>query len=188
MCVSKATETNIDDATTPHWRQLPGQLMVNCLKGSCPAVVRQLTSIGRVYHVAFVCKLCQRVRHRISGLFEFLLRRLQLSSTSTCTQMEQPRSRATSKRGPMKWEACKVCHIANVTYIVQLTFTLDTSIVVHIVYTVGVTQQPITPPHHPSITPAKAPRLHPPMSQHCRTTSIDVGSTSATCSGSHTLG
>ena len=40
----------------------------------------------------------------------------------------------------MKWEACKVCHIANVTVIVELTFTLGTSIVVHVCPTVGTTQ------------------------------------------------
>ncbi|EDR02690.1 uncharacterized protein LACBIDRAFT_308245 [Laccaria bicolor S238N-H82] len=45
----------------------------------------------------------------------------------------------------MKWEACKIP-------VLWCIF----------VHTVGVTQRPITPPHHPSITPAKAPNsTHP---------------------------
>ena len=40
----------------------------------------------------------------------------------------------------MKWEAWKVCHIANVTVIVELTFTLGTVLWCMFVHTVGTTQ------------------------------------------------
>ena len=107
---------------------LPATFTRGNRQGSCSAVVWQLISIrASLPHVASVWRLCRRIWCQISGPLDShssMFNIFAFSQLATCTWMEQ-RSRVILKRGPMKWEACKVCDIANVSLTLELTFTVD---------------------------------------------------------------